>query len=140
MFAWLYNQFVAPILLVLCVLLLIGLGIQSVRINGISVFGLYAVSGYKHDLEVASKTTEAAIEACNKSTQALKDAGDKAFAALQERYKSAQESLIHVQQSNQVLHDQLKKGLTNAKPGDTRPLGPTVLRYLNGVRDSHKGN
>lgn len=84
--AWLANKLAAPILLGLAILLAVGLVVQTVRINGISFFGLYAVDGYKPmyqraALDIGTLRTNQenlvyAVKICNASVDGLKSAGD----------------------------------------------------------------
>ena len=47
MWAWLASKLTAPILLALSVLLAAGMVVQTVRLDGVSFFGWYAIDGYK---------------------------------------------------------------------------------------------
>lgn len=48
---FLASKVAAPVLLAICILLTVSVGVQTVRINGVSLFGWHAVEGYKAKFE-----------------------------------------------------------------------------------------
>lgn len=84
---WLTGKIAGPLFLALAIILGIGLTVQTVRINGVSIFGWYAIDGYKPALAVAQKanTTYAnneqllkrGIDDCNGSVELARAAGIK---------------------------------------------------------------
>lgn len=98
------NKLVAPLLLALLILAGAGLAIQTVRINGVSILGWYAVDGYKPLYEAALLDNSSlknsvgnlshGLDVCNASITSLKTASDalnKATQALiEQRLKEAE--------------------------------------------------
>lgn len=101
---FLANKIVAPLAICLSVLFLIALGVQTVRINGISVFGWYAIDGYKpmyERLVAANEQAEfdgikASLDMAKKQGIAMAD-GNSAFLKAQftadQRIKSLQDRI-----------------------------------------------
>lgn len=73
--SWLANKLAAPILLALCVAIGIGLAVQTVRLNGVSFFGFYAIDGYKP--MYAAVVAKDAADDIARSKAALKLAQDQ---------------------------------------------------------------
>ena len=86
MVEWIAGKVAGPVFLALAILFGAATAIQTVRINGISVFGWYAVDGYKPLYEQAIldngtlrgnyAVVDAARKQCNASVDSLKTAGD----------------------------------------------------------------
>lgn len=134
MFDFVYNKFVAPILLVLCVVLLIAFAVQTVRINGVTVFGWNWVAGLKLDAENAQKQVHDAVTKCDQATLNLKNAQDKATTEMADKLRTFEDQRDKAVAELEQTSDKLQEVLANAKPGDTRALGPVVQSYLNSVR------
>lgn len=87
------DKVLAMIAAALAIILLLCASVQTVRINGISVFGLYAVKGYKpmweqdeKDLSTLrdnQKALSAGLMTCNTSVSAMHDLGVQVSAATQ---------------------------------------------------------
>lgn len=84
---FLANKLLAPILLALLILCGVGLAIQTVRINGVSLFGWYAVDGYKplyeaalldnSTLKTSVSNLDTGLKTCNASVAGMKSASDR---------------------------------------------------------------
>lgn len=87
------DKALAIVAAVLAVIFLLCASVQTVRINGISIFGLYAVNGYKPmwekdeialvTLRDSQKALSAGLLTCNTSVNAMHDTGVKVSAAAQ---------------------------------------------------------
>jgi hypothetical protein len=135
--SWLANKLAAPILLGLSALLILLCAMLFIRIHGFPIL----FTGYVQELREANASAQAykdqwtnAVDQCNKATAALKLAGDQAQAEANAKIADAQKALADTQAAQAKADEILRKVLDNAKPEDTRQLGPTVLSYLNGVR------
>jgi hypothetical protein len=90
---FLANKIVAPLALAGCLILAVVAGVQTVRINGVSIFGWYAVDGYKPMYEAAArdnstlKTNQAALKAAIKDRNAQITALNKQSEALRANIK-----------------------------------------------------
>lgn len=103
---WFMTKVGVLILAVLVVLLAAGLTIQTVRINGISLFGWYAVDGYKPLYEAADRanttlrtnatTLQSGLDACNASVNDWKAEGDKATAAANAKIRALEAQLAAI--------------------------------------------
>jgi hypothetical protein len=79
---FLKNNLVAPLALAGCLLFAVAAGVQTVRINGISFFGWYAVDGYKPMYEAAARDNatlkgnqailQKGVKTCNASIDAAR--------------------------------------------------------------------
>lgn len=93
------DKILAMIAAALAIIFLLCSVAQTVRINGISVFGLYAVKGYKPMWEADEKdlvtlrgnqlVLSNGLLTCNASVSALKVAGDQVTAAAQKLVDAA---------------------------------------------------
>lgn len=91
--AWLAGKIAGPIFLAVAILFAGATAIQTVRINGISFFGWYAIDGYKPLYEKAASDNKTAatnianltggLDRCNSSVDALKAKGDAATSQAQ---------------------------------------------------------
>jgi len=83
--AWLAGKIAGPVFLAVAILLGAATAVQTVRINGISFFGWYAIDGYKPLYEKAVRDNQTAVTSianlagglgrCNASVDALKAKG-----------------------------------------------------------------
>lgn len=124
------DKILAIIAAVLAVIFLLCATVQTVRINGISVFGLYALKGYKPMYEaderdlVTLRNNQKALSdgllTCNASVDALKVAGDKMSAAAQKLVDAAG-----------VVQTQLKGNIAAMKAikssDEKCPVGESIL-------------
>ena len=119
---------------------------QTIHITGLSfpfpIFGTVTlVEGLAHKVETADarikKAEERTIALSNEYTRRTNDlklAGETAVAAQKAKTLAAEQALAIELAKNKQFNSNLMRILDNAKPGDERPLGPTVLQYLNGLR------
>lgn len=116
----------------------------------ILAFGMgWTVNGWRLGTIVAQSRTEAAqinaIVARNEADLERSRADENAKAADRERQQAKrivalQSDLATSQRALSAANAQLREMLTNAPTTDARELGPTVLRYLDGVRAEQSGH
>lgn len=92
------------------------------------------VANSQAKIDAANKKTQQVSDECSSATQRARIQGQKDVTDQKAKTDAAQAALVVAQANEAKTHAQLMRMLNNAKPSDTRPLGPIALQYLNSLR------